>query len=86
MNLLKAGNLTAAREVLAQALQLDAALPLTRQLLDWTRRGFSVNAARISEAQRKAGYFTVRADTVNAARAIDPAAGTAPLTIGAPHG
>ncbi len=86
VNLLKGGKPAQAREVLAEALAMDASLPLARQLLDWSSRGFAINAARITEAQRRHGYFTVRSDTVSSERAIDPPAFMAMQTREAPHG
>lgn len=72
INELKGGNVAAARTTLAAALELDEALPCARALLDWTARGLSVSPARLAEAQRKHGYFTVRPDTVDASRVRDP--------------
>ncbi|QMW22850.1 peptidylprolyl isomerase [Sandaracinobacteroides saxicola] len=74
VNELKAGEVAAAQATLAGALALDAALPLAAQLLEWTARGLSVSPARLAEAQRRHGYFVVRADSVEAARALDPPA------------
>lgn len=71
VNELKAGDVTAARESLAAAVALDEALPLSRSLLAWTARGLGVPAGRLSEAQRVHGYWTVRADTVDQARACE---------------
>jgi len=82
MNQLKAGDVSAARVTLVAALTLDEALPLTRVVLDWTARGLSVNASRLIEAQRKYGYFIVRRDAVDPARARDPQRLTAELLHG----
>jgi hypothetical protein len=74
VNRLKAGDTAGARESLEAALALDEALPLSRDLLAWTARGLGVPAARLAEAQRAHGYWTVRADTVDSARAcVSPA-------------
>ena len=86
VNALRGGDVGEARRVLAEAVALDPALPLARQLLDWTVRGLSVNAARLAAAQRSHGYFAVRADTVAPERAIDPAAMTAARPQEALHG
>lgn len=69
VNLLKAGDTAAARTTLAEAIALDADLPLARALLDWTARGLSVSPARLADAQRLHRYFSVRADAVDAALA-----------------
>lgn len=71
VNRLKAGDVAGARESLGQALSLDDALLLSRDLLSWTARGLGVTAARLAEAQRAHGYWTVRADTVDGARACE---------------
>ena len=71
VNLARAGDVPRARTVLAAALELDAGLPLARALLDWTARGLAINPARLAEAQRKHGYWVVRPDTVDAARALE---------------
>ncbi|KQZ22032.1 MULTISPECIES: hypothetical protein [Caulobacter] len=73
VNLLKAGETTAARASLEAALALDDGLPLTRRLLGWTERGLSVSAAQLAQAQRTHGYWVVRSETVNSARAREPA-------------
>jgi tetratricopeptide (TPR) repeat protein len=72
VNQLKGGDTAAARATLADALALDAGLPLAATLLGWTARGLTVNPARLAEAQRQHGYFSVRADTVDAALARSP--------------
>ncbi len=74
VNLMKAGDVRAARDVLGEALTLDAALPLSRQLLDWTARGLAVSGDRIAGAQRRHKYFSVRAGAVHPDHAIDPPA------------
>ena len=70
VNLARAGDVAGARTVLAAALELDAGLPLARALIDWTARGLAINPARLAQAQRKHGYWVVRADTVDAARVM----------------
>lgn len=70
VNLAKAGDVPAARMALTAALELDSGLPLARALLDWTARGLAITAGRLAEAQRKHGYWVVRPDTVEAARAM----------------
>lgn len=69
INLALAGNTVAARAALAEALALDDGLMLSRMVLDWLARGLSVDAQRLAQAQRRHGYWMVRADTVNAALA-----------------
>lgn len=71
VNLARAGDVAGARAALMAALALDGGLPLARVLINWTTRGLAINAGRLSEAQRKHGYWVVRPDTVDAARAID---------------
>lgn len=71
VNRLKAGDVAGARLCLAAAVEQDQALPLSRLLLAWTERGLGVTAARLAEAQRAHGYWTVRADTVDRARACE---------------
>lgn len=73
VNILKDGRVEEARKILKAALEIDSTLALARQLLDWTSRGLALSPARIMQAQRGSGYFTVRADTVNPARAVEPA-------------
>ena len=81
VNLARAGDVPGARTVLAAALELDVNLPLARALLDWTARGLAINPARLAEAQRKHGYWVVRPDTVDAARALErPSNAIAPIT------
>ena len=71
VNLVKAGDIAGARAALTAALELDDALKLTRSLLEWTARGLSINAARLADAQRKHGYWVVRADSMDADRRAD---------------
>jgi hypothetical protein len=73
VNLLKAGDVPAARASLVAALALDEHLPLSRRLLAWTERGLSVGAAQLAQAQRTDGYWAVRPETVNSARSDQPA-------------
>lgn len=73
VNLLKAGETSAARASLAAALALDDGLPLARRLLAWTERGLTVGAAQLAQAQRTHGYWAVRPETVNSARSREPA-------------
>ncbi|MET0179130.1 MAG: hypothetical protein ABW194_01445 [Novosphingobium sp.] len=73
---LKAGAIEDGRAALREALALAGAeaLPLAAQLAGWLDRGFAIDPARLAEAQRRAGYWVVRPDTVDPARAltIDP--------------
>ena len=71
VNLVKAGDIAGARAALTAALELDDALKLTRSLLEWTARGLSINAARLADAQRKHGYWVVRADSMDTDRRAD---------------
>ena len=43
--------------------------PLSAMMLDWMKRGLKITPARIADAQRKHGYWAVRADTVDTVRA-----------------
>lgn len=80
VNLALAGDIAGARSALADAVALDDGLPLARAILDWTARGLAINPQRLADAQRKHGYWVVRADTVDPARALEsPHAHTAPL-------
>lgn len=80
----KRGDVAAARAALEAAIagvrQDGRRLPLAELLLDWARRGMRVDAKRITAEQVKAGYFTVRKETVDPARALrlPPALRTAP--------
>lgn len=74
LNRLKSGDVDSGRTQLQEALALDASLLLTQQILQWLARRYTLDAKRIMQAQRKHNYFTVRADTVDAARAIEPPA------------
>ncbi len=69
VNQLRTGDTASARATLAQAVDLDANLPLAAALLGWTARGLSVSAARLAEAQRQHRYFSVRAESVDTALA-----------------
>ncbi|WP_108260015.1 peptidylprolyl isomerase [Mangrovicoccus ximenensis] len=68
---LKAGETEAAREALEEAVTLAGpkALPLAETVLGWLRRGMRVEPRRLAELQKKSGYFTVREDRVDPARA-----------------
>lgn len=72
MNQFKAGDVAGARQTLAAALALDASLQCARTVLDWSARGLTINPGRLAEAQRRHGYFAVRADAVDASRAHEP--------------
>ncbi|MFT4251022.1 MAG: hypothetical protein QM608_00870 [Caulobacter sp.] len=87
VNRLKAGDVAGARDGLAAALALDGSLALARDLLAWTARGLGVTAARLAEAQRAHGYWTVRADTVDRTRACEsPQTAQGPMTKEPMHG
>ena len=78
VNLLKAGKLDAAREALTAAVASAPAssrLPLAESLLRWLRSGMSVPTRRVVEEQERHGYFVVRPDMVDAARATPLPAG-----------
>ena len=72
--LLKSGAAKEARAALSAAAALlpeqspDAGL--ARTLLAWVDRGYSIDARRIAEEQRRAGYFSVRREVVDAGRAV----------------
>jgi tetratricopeptide (TPR) repeat protein len=68
MNQLKRGDTAGARQTLAAALALDGTLQCTRAVLDWTARSLTLNPGRLADAQRRYGYFTVRADAVDPRR------------------
>ena len=77
---LKQGDAAAGRAALAEAVSLaDGAQPLAAQLLQWVGRGYAVDVARLSEAQRRHGYWVVRPGAVDPSRAIE-------ITREAPHG
>lgn len=87
VNRLKAGDIAAARDSLAAALALDEGLALARDLLTWTARGLGVTAARLAEAQRAHGYWTVRADTVDRTRVCEsPVSPREPMSKEPMHG
>lgn len=69
MNLLKGGQREPAVGVLEQALEADPALELTRAVLGWLHRGYTLNSQRLTQAQKQHHYFTVRPDSVDARRA-----------------
>lgn len=80
VNLALAGDVAGARAALAEAVALDDGLPLARAILDWTARGLAINPQRLADAQRRHGYWVVRPDTVDPARALEsPHAQPAPL-------
>ncbi|PXA82608.1 hypothetical protein DMC18_25350, partial [Caulobacter sp. D5] len=69
------------------ALALDEGLALARDLLTWTARGLGVTAARLAEAQRAHGYWTVRADTVDRTRVCEsPVSPREPMSKEPMHG
>lgn len=70
---LKSGDKARARESLARAVELSGrkGQPLAALVLDWMQRGFEVSPTRLADAQRSHGYWAVRADTVDPARALE---------------
>jgi tetratricopeptide (TPR) repeat protein len=68
---LKNGNLKAGREALQQALKIagKGSLPASEEVLGWLGRGFTVEAPRILQSQRRHKYFVVRPDQVDSQRA-----------------
>ena len=72
--LLKIGDKDGAAAAFEAALKAadggSQALPLAQTLLRWTRSGLHVDANRVLVEQRRTHYFSVRSDTVDAARAI----------------
>lgn len=78
INLALAGDTAAAQAVLAAALAQDNGLALARAVLEWLARGLAIDAHRLAPAQRRHGYWVVRADAVNrqlAHEAAGPLAG-----------
>ncbi|MEE4301007.1 MAG: hypothetical protein V2J24_16320 [Pseudomonadales bacterium] len=70
-NRLKAGDAEGAGEALRRAVELagSGAQPLAEQLLGWLARHLEAGTERITAAQRRSGYFTVRPDQVDPDRA-----------------
>lgn len=72
--LLKSGEKEKAIRAFEQALQVLAGsgqtLPLIQVLLRWLKAGLHVDPHRVLAEQRRARYFSVRSDTVDASRAI----------------
>ncbi|MCB9529514.1 MAG: peptidylprolyl isomerase [Myxococcales bacterium] len=69
--LMKRGHRDPARAALAEAIELqDGAMPLAATLLRWIDSRLHCDAARITAEQRRQGFFSVRADTVDARRAV----------------
>ncbi len=72
--LLKSGRIEEAREALAKALararEAGMVLALAETVFGWLARGLVVDARRVLVEQEAKGYFTVRADNVDARRAI----------------
>jgi tetratricopeptide (TPR) repeat protein len=56
----------------------EKTLALTEQVIGWLQRGLHPDPARLTDAQRKHHYYSVRADQVDARRAqpLPPVAGT----------
>lgn len=70
INRLLSGQAETGKAALVAADQLSQhGLPITATLLGWLVRGLRPDARRISDLQRKHGYFTVRPDQVDASRA-----------------
>lgn len=71
---LKQGDSRGAAESFNQAVSLirgrGQRLPLAETLLRWAQMGYRVDATRIESEQKRAGYYTVRPDTVHPERAI----------------
>ena len=83
---LKAG-VEGAEEALRRAVALagPGVLPLAEETLGWLARRLTPTPGRITDAQRRRRYFTVRPDQVDPARArpLPPDPGGAPLTVSA---
>jgi len=79
--LLKLGERDLAREALAACLACEAGpMPLASSLMQWLRSGWHCDVARIVAEQQRHGYFTVRKDNVDPARARElPAALRPPI-------
>ena len=68
---LKAGDIDPGREALARAVDTTGkgVLPLAEEVLGWLSRGYAVETARLYRSQLRHGYFIVRRDRVDPARA-----------------
>lgn len=69
--LLKAGERDRGRDVLARAVETAGKgnLPLAEEVLGWITRGYALEPARLYRSQVRHGYFIVRRDRVDPARA-----------------
>lgn len=67
----KAGEVDAGRETLARAVRIagEGVLPLAEEILGWLSRGYMVESTRLYRSQARHGYFVVRRDRVDRARA-----------------
>lgn len=68
---LKTGDVDSAHATLDRAKEIAGknVLPITEEILNWLKRGFSVDNSRILSSQRKHNYFVVRASQVAPQRA-----------------
>ncbi|TVQ68046.1 MAG: peptidylprolyl isomerase [Oceanospirillales bacterium] len=64
---LKKGDLVAAKQTLTRAIATagDADMRLSKELLGWLQRGYTINTTRIEQLQQKHHYFVVRQGQVN---------------------
>lgn len=80
----KLGDRQAAFDSLEKARRIAGqnTLGLTEQVIGWLQRGLHPDPARLTDAQRKHHYFSVRADQVDARRArpLPAVANTAPAS------
>lgn len=65
--LLKKGDIDQAKKTFSQAIQMagEANIALSKELLNWLQRGYSINLTRIEQLQNKHHYFVVRQGQVN---------------------
>ncbi|MFO1368493.1 MAG: hypothetical protein U1F46_05805 [Marinagarivorans sp.] len=71
INLVKAGQIAAAKEAIHRALGCaeDIPMPLAQELNQWLQRGLHVDNNRLLALQKKHHYFVVRPEQVNASQA-----------------
>lgn len=81
--LLKLGRRDEARAPLAEAMRLQPGqMPLAATLLRWVDSRLHCDHTRITAEQRRHGFFSVRADTVDASRAVPlPAINMSPTSM-----
>lgn len=67
----KSGDVDGGRESLLKAIETagKGKLPVSEEVLGWLQRGYSLDAARITQSQRRHKYFVVRPEQVDESRA-----------------